>query len=168
MPVFLPAAVSLVADRKAIGMEVPVFSTVREFTRGLMSHSITGEFARYFAAGLLALCIDFSLYVALTEVLGWHYLASATVAFCAGLATIYVLSVRWIFRKRSVERGVHEFALFAVIGAVGLLLTAIILYALTDVLGIDYRLSKIASAAMVFLFNFGCRKYFLFRATGDV
>jgi len=135
-------------------MEIPVFPSIREF-----AHK-----PRYVAAGLLALCIDFGLYVALTELLGWHYLASATVAFCAGLATIYLLSIRWIFRKRSVERGAHEFALFAAIGAVGLLLTAIVLYVLTDLLGLDYRLSKIASAALVFLFNFGCRKYFLFRA----
>lgn len=145
-------------------MEIPVSPSIREFAHKLLSHSVAGEFARYVAAGLLALCIDFGLYVALTELLGWHYLASATVAFCAGLATIYLLSIRWIFRKRSVERGAHEFALFAAIGAVGLLLTAIVLYVLTDLLGLDYRLSKIASAALVFLFNFGCRKYFLFRA----
>ena len=129
----------------------------------MLSHSIAGEFARYFAAGLFALCVDFGLYVAFTEVLGWHYLASATVAFCAGLATIYLLSIGWVFRQRRVARNVHEFALFAGIGAVGLLLTAIVLYVLTDVLGLDYRVSKIASAAVVFMFNFGCRKYFLFR-----
>lgn len=145
---------------------MPVSSIIRDFVRELLSHTIAGEFARYFAAGLLALVVDFCLYVALTEVLGWHYLVSATVAFCAGLATIYLLSIRWIFRQRRVERSVQEFGLFAAIGAAGLLLTACILYVLTDMLGLDYRLSKIASAAMVFLFNFGCRKYFLFRSPG--
>jgi putative flippase GtrA len=141
----------------------PYSSTVRGIARGLLAHSVAREFARYFAAGLIALGIDFGLYVALTEMLGWHYLVSATLAFCAGLATIYFLSIWWIFRHRRVGRSTHEFALFAGIGAVGLLLTAIVLYLLTDVVGLDYRLSKIAAAAIVFLFNFGCRKYFLFR-----
>lgn len=138
-------------------------SRVAGFARALLGHAVTGEFARYFAAGLLALAVDFSLYVALTEMLGLHYLASAAIAFSAGLATIYVLSIGWIFRHRRVGRSTHEFALFAGIGAVGLGLTAIVLFLLTDVLHLDYRVSKVASAAIVFLFNFGCRKYFLFR-----
>ena len=67
-------------------MEIPVSPSIREFAHKLLSHSVAGEFARYVAAGLLALCIDFGLYVALTELLGWHYLASATVAFLCKLS----------------------------------------------------------------------------------
>lgn len=130
----------------------------------LFAHSLAGEFARYFAAGLIALVVDFFLYVLLTEAAGWHYLASATLAFCAGLGTIYLFSVRWVFRARPARRSGREFALFTAIGIVGLGLTYAVLYGLTDGLGLDYRLSKIASAGVVFVFNFGCRKFFLFRA----
>ncbi len=127
-------------------------------------NSLVGEFARYFAAGLIALCVDFSLYVALTEIAGWHYLVSGTVAFCTGLATVYLFSIRWVFRTRRHKRGTREFLLFSLIGIVGLALTTGVLYVLTDVLGLDYRLSKVVATAIVFLFNFGCRKFFLFRA----
>ncbi len=75
----------------------------------LASQSIAGEFARYFAAGLVALSVDFALYVALTELAGWHYLVSATAAFCAGLATVYLLCILWVFRERRFRRGAHEF-----------------------------------------------------------
>ena len=134
------------------------------FTSALAAHSLAGEFARYFAAGLVALGVDFSLYIALTELAGWHYLVSATAAFCAGLGTVYFFSILWVFRERRAERKAREFALFAAIGIAGLALTAAVIYALTEFSGLDYRLSKIASAALVFVFNFGCRKYFLFRA----
>lgn len=144
-------------------MTVSVLARLGERARAVASHSLTGEFARYFAAGLVALGIDFTLYVALTELAGWHYLVSATVAFCAGLATVYFFSIFWVFRARSSGPGSREFLLFSIIGIVGLALTAAVLYALTDLLGLDYRLSKIAAAALVFLFNFGCRKFFLFR-----
>lgn len=144
-------------------MTASVLARLGERVRAAASHSLAGEFARYFAAGLLALGIDFTLYVALTELAGWHYLVSAIVAFCAGLATVYFFSIFWIFRDRSIGPGSREFLLFSAIGIVGLALTAAVLYALTDILGLDYRLSKIASAALVFMFNFGCRKFFLFR-----
>ena len=142
-------------------MTEPAFARLE--ARALASRSLAGEFARYFAAGLAALGVDFALYVGLTELAGWHYLVSATAAFCAGLATVYFFSIRWVFRERRIERNSHEFVLFAAIGIAGLALTAGVLYALTDIFGLDYRLSKIASAALVFMFNFGCRKFFLFR-----
>lgn len=135
--------------------------------RSLASHSVAGEFARYFAAGLVALGIDFTLYVALTEIAGWHYLLSATAAFCAGLTTVYLFSIFWVFRARRIEHPWHEFGIFAAIGVVGLGLTNGVLFVLVDFVGIDYRLSKIVAAALVFLFNFGCRKLFLFSARGD-
>ncbi len=134
--------------------------------RSLALNSVAGEFARYFAAGLVALGVDFTLYVALTELAGWHYLASATAAFCAGLTTVYLFSVLWVFRTRRIARPWHEFALFAAIGVVGLGLTNLVLYVLVDFLGFDYRLSKIAAAATVFVFNFCCRKVFLFNGPG--
>ena len=133
--------------------------------RILLSHPVAGEFARYIAAGLVALTVDFSLYVALTELAGLHYLASASIAFCAGLTTVYLFSISWIFRARRVEHVLQEFMLFAAIGLAGLALTAAVLFLLIDVVGLDYRLSKVASAALVFIFNFSCRKFFLFRST---
>lgn len=136
-----------------------------ERARLALSGTLAGEFARYFVAGLLALGIDFTLYVGLTEIAGWHYLVSATAAFCAGLATVYLFSIFWIFRERRLRRPLHEFAIFSGIGLAGLALTSGVLYALTDLVGLDYRLSKIAAAAVVFLFNFGCRKFFLFRGS---
>lgn len=129
--------------------------------------TLGGELARYFAAGLVALGVDLTLYIALTELAGWHYLVSATFAFCAGLATIYLFSIFWVFRTRSARNATHEFALFFAIGVVGLALTAGVLFVLVDFLGVDYRLSKIAAASAVFLFNFSCRKFFLFNAPCD-
>ena len=133
--------------------------------RALIASPLAAEFTRYFASGLIALCVDFSLYVALSELAGWHYLASAAAAFGAGLTTVYLFSVFWVFRQRRFEHRSHEFLLFAAIGIVGLALTTVVLYMLTDIVGLDYRISKIGSVGIVFIFNFGCRKFLLFRNT---
>ena len=131
--------------------------------RGLISGPLAKEFGRYFASGVVALSVDLALYIALTELAGWHYLASASAAFCAGLATLYLFSVFWVFRVRRLERRTHEFLLFASIGVVGLALTAGVLYFLTDFIGLDYRASKVAAVGVVFMFNFVSRKLLLFR-----
>ncbi len=128
----------------------------------LAARPFAAEFARYFTASAAGLAVDFSLYVGLTQWLGWHYMASAAAGFCAGLLTVYTLSVLWVFSQRRLSRGWLEFALFALIGLAGLALTELVLYACTGLAGIDYRISKIVAAGLVFLFNFGCRKLLLF------
>jgi len=123
------------------------------------------EFLRYFAASALGLAVDFGLYVGLTRLAGWHYLASAAAGFCAGLITVYLLSILWVFAVRRLRSSAQEFGLFATIGLAGLVLTELVLYACTDMAGLDYRVSKIVAAGLVFLFNFGCRKALLFSRT---
>jgi putative flippase GtrA len=123
---------------------------------------LTSELARYFAASAAGLAVDFSLYVGLTELAGWHYLVSAAGGFCAGAVTVYALSVSWVFSERRLRDSSWEFVIFTAIGVAGLALTELVLYACTDLAGLDYRLSKLVAASLVFLFNFGLRKRVLF------
>lgn len=121
------------------------------------------EFLRYFAASALALAVDFSLYVGGVQWLGLHYLLSAAIGFLSGLTVVYVVSIRWVFAHRSVGRSWQkEFVLFAAVGILGMALNELVLYVGVDLLGADYRLSKIASAGIVFMFNFALRKSLLF------
>jgi putative flippase GtrA len=121
------------------------------------------EFIRYFGASALALGVDFSLYAGGVKYLGMSYLVSAAIGFFAGLCVVYVLSIRWVFRHRKIGQSWRkEFILFAVIGVLGMALNEGILYASVDGLGLDYRLAKVISAGLVFMFNFACRKALLF------
>ena len=121
------------------------------------------EFLRYGAASAVALIADAgSLYV-LTSVFGLPYLYSGAVAFLLGLGVVYALSVLWVFERRTTNNTYVEFLLFALIGVVGLGINEGILWLLTGVFGLYYLLSKAASVAVVFCWNFLARKYILFR-----
>jgi len=120
------------------------------------------EGARYFAASALALAVDFGTYSGLIRLAGVGYLVAAPVGFTLGLATIYALSVRWVFRARRLQDARAEFALFALIGLAGLALNQGILYACVELLALSYEPAKIVSAGLVFCFNFACRKLLLF------
>ena len=98
----------------------------------------------------------------LTEVFGLHYLLSATLSFILGLVTNYILSVSWVFNRRSLSRPWAEFLVFAVIGVVGLGLNSLILFLCTEKLGLHYTLSKIIATVVVFFWNFFARKLILF------
>jgi putative flippase GtrA len=121
------------------------------------------EFIRYFAASALALIADVGSLWLLTSVLGVPYLWSGAIAFLIGLSMVYVLSVRWVFEKRALHDWRAEFLVFALIGVVGLGLNELVLWLLTGYLGLFYLFSKAASVVVVFSWNFGARKWLLFR-----
>ncbi len=120
------------------------------------------EFGRYFLASLLGLSVDASLLIFLTEVVGLHYLASATVSFLAGLGVVYWLSIKWVFSQRVWRDFKSEFLIFSLIGVAGLIINNTVLWFLTDKLGLYYLLSKVVAVGLVFNWNFFARKLSLF------
>ena len=122
------------------------------------------ELARYFVASAVALGVDTGLY-ALALRLQWRYALAAILGFLGGIAVAYLISVRWAFRTRRLGDARVEFAMFASIGLLGLLLTEALLWLQIDVLGFGPLPAKLAAACGVFFFNFGARKLVLFRAS---
>ena len=117
---------------------------------------------RYLFVGGLAFVVDYGLLVFLTEVLGLHYLISATISFIAGLIVNYFLSTSWIFRKSKLENKWLEFLIFSIIGVIGLGLNNLLLYLLTDKVHIHYMISKLLTTVVVMLWNFISRRIILF------
>lgn len=126
--------------------------------------NLSAQFLRYFVAGGVAFVVDIALLYLLTEFAKLHYLFSASAAFMAGIAVNYALSVSWVFNHRSVDNRMHEFAIFAVIGILGLAFNAALMWFFTELVGFHYLGSKMIAAALIFLFNFGARKALLFSA----
>jgi putative flippase GtrA len=124
--------------------------------------SIAKEGFRYFGASALALGIDTATLAGLVYLAGVHYLLAAPLGFAAGLALIYLLSVRWVFAERRLADRRIEFAVFTTIGLVGMGINELILYIGVDRFGLSPIQAKIPSAALVFLFNFATRKLVLF------
>jgi putative flippase GtrA len=104
--------------------------------------------------------------VLFTEAAGLHYLASAALSFCVGTSVSYTLSILWVFRTRRFSSRLLEYVLFVGVGAVGLGLNEVLLWLLTDPLGLFYMASKVVAAALIFFWNFWARKLILFPHRG--
>ncbi|GAA5819028.1 MAG: GtrA family protein [Methanobrevibacter sp. CfCl-M3] len=125
--------------------------------------NVSIQFFRYIFVGGIAFLVDFGFLYVLTEYLGIFYLLSATISFIFGLIVNYILSLIWVFNKRKLNNRVHEFAVFALVGIVGLGLNNVIIYFFTEILFVYYLFSKIISQVFVLLWNFFVRRYALFK-----
>ncbi len=121
------------------------------------------QFFRYLFVGGLAFLVDAGA-LFLLERAGLHYLLAAAVAFLLGLTANFILSKLFVFTKDPRRGGrAGEFAAYGLIGLAGLGITELVMYLCTSVFGIYFMLSKIISTVLVFLWNFGARKFFLYR-----
>jgi len=117
---------------------------------------------RYLFAGAAGFITDFSILFILTNYLHIYYLISATISFTLGVFVTYIISIYWVFQQKSHHKRLIEFILFVVIGVIGLILTLILLWFLTEKTHIYYLLSKIIATIIVYFWNFFARKWLLF------
>ncbi|MBQ2541579.1 MAG: GtrA family protein [Paludibacteraceae bacterium] len=130
--------------------------------RLLTSQETLFQLIRYGFVGGVAFVADYCSLYAFTEWCGIQYLVSAALAFVIGLTVNYILSNLIVFTTHRLTNRWLEFAVFAIIGVIGLGLNELILYCATDLLGLHYMISKLISTALVFFWNFFARKLTLF------
>ncbi len=113
-------------------------------------------FFRYLFVGGTAFVVDAgSMWI--FEKIGLHYLSAAVPAFLLGLITNYLLSKLLVFQDKDISKAL-EFVIYGVIGVIGLGLTELIMFLLTDVAGIYFLISKVIAAAIVTFWNFFAKK----------
>jgi putative flippase GtrA len=112
---------------------------------------------RYIFVAAVGLVADFGGLIFLKQGVGLNYLLAAAISFTVALALNYALSVWWVFPASRYSRR-QEFALFAVIGLVGLGLNSLLMWVLTSGLGVFYIWSKACTTIVVFGWNFLARK----------
>lgn len=140
----------------------PVMRLLLSLLRGSTDNTLVQLF-RYLIVGGGAFLVDFGSLYGFTEFAGVHYLLAAALAFLLGLVTNYLLSISWVFSSRKMGNRWVEFAVFGLIGVVGLGINELIIWQCTESLGFHYLVSKLAAAAVVLFWNFFARKYALFR-----
>ncbi len=126
------------------------------------SSCIKTQFFRALIVGGIAFLGDFMALYGFTEWGQINYLYSACLGFVIGVFINYQLSIHWVFPARRVKNHYLEFLLFVIIGLMGICLNLAILYELTEEIHIYYLYSKIIATVVIFIFNFGVRKIYLF------
>ncbi len=141
-------------------------ATIQNLSQKLLkdqSNNINIQMFRYIFVGGAAFVIDILSLFILTNYFGIYYLISAAIAFTLGLIANYILSVSWVFNKRTLKNRHFEFGMFAVIGIVGLGFNEIFIWFFTQDLQTNYLISKIYAAVIILFWNFFARKYILFK-----
>ena len=120
------------------------------------------ELVKYGLGSALALAVDWTLLIVLTELVGLHYLASATLSFSCGMIVAYALSISVVFKHRSMSDRSAELLTFVAVGLAGLILNQALMWSIVTYTPLGYLAAKVPTMGVVFLFNFTARRALLF------
>ena len=120
------------------------------------------EIVVYAAGAAAAFAVDVALLAAQVEWLGVHYLLAATLSFIAGTAVVYAVSVRFAFAYRRIGQAPMEFAAFAALGGIGILVNLGVMFVAVQALHLHYLLAKVLAAGITFFTNYASRRALLF------
>jgi len=121
------------------------------------------KIARYLLVGGLAALVDILLFAVLVKGFDFNWLASAVFSFCVATLVNYLLSVRYVFESGVRFGKRHEMVLVFAVSTIGLLINQAVLGMLIEGGGIDVLLSKVAATGSVFFWNYGARRFLVFR-----
>ena len=120
------------------------------------------ELLGYGLASGVALLADIGVLTGLVKLAHWPYLAAASLAFIAGAAVAYVLSVKFVFHHRHTVRRAAEFSSFIGLGLASLVVNAAVLFVAVSGAGLALVPAKVLAAGATFTTNFTLRRQILF------
>ena len=119
------------------------------------------QLLKYVGVGGTAALVEWTIFAFLIGPMLLHYLAAVAVSFIAATAVNYVLSVRFVF-----VRGRHpthkELFLLYLVSAIGLFMNLFLMSFFVGSLFFPAMPAKIAATGVVFFWNFGARKIWVF------
>lgn len=91
-----------------------------------------------------------------------HTLIANPIAFSISVVFNYVLSLKFVFKKRTDVNGGQVFKIFVILNIIALGLNELLMLLFVDVLfNMDNMLAKILATALVMIYNFISRKIFV-------
>ena len=106
--------------------------------------------------------IDYGLLILLVEVFDFHYLLASLISLLTAMTVQYILNIRYVF-ETGTEHRVLKLAGYIVLGLIGLGLNQLIIFLAVDKLHVHYIVGKICASALVGIYNFFSRKFYLER-----
>ena len=120
---------------------------------------------KYFFVGGIAAAFDITFFFIFAKLAGLNYLAVGAIGFVFATLINYFLSVAHVFHSGArFGKNREIFWVFAV-SLVGLGINQGVLFYAIGVVGIEVMLGKIVATGITFFWNYGARRYFVFKSS---
>jgi len=130
------------------------------------THNVALQVPRALVASTISAVVDCSVYFAVILSFGVAPIPAAVLGYLVGGVSQYYLCSVWVF-PAAPSNVLTGFLTFTLLAMVGLAITCLSMSVMIDWLHVHYAPAKIISLGVAFGWNFGSRKFLLFRANAS-
>ena len=122
------------------------------------------RFLKFSAVGLSGVVVNFAILIFFTEIIGLYYVYSSLIAIETSVITNFLLNNAWTWNNQSYSYGfLSRFLRFNLVSIIALFLNVIVLYSLTEYLGLWYIISNACGILAATLVNFSVNNLWTFK-----
>ena len=121
------------------------------------------QFIKFGFGGGVGTAINLSILYTFTEYLEFYYMLSAIIAFMVGSTINFIINKRWTFLERVREDFWIKYSKYFFVSIVALSGNLLVLYILTEFVGIYYIISQFLAASASLIVNFFSSKKWIFK-----
>ncbi len=122
---------------------------------------LIAQIIKFGIVGFIAFCIDYGIFLVLTYAFNISYLIAGAIAFIVSTIFNYIASMRYVFQGKETQTAMQQFTIFVVLSLIGLGLNQVFLWLFVDTCHIPEWFAKLIATAIVMVYNFVTRKFFL-------
>ncbi|HAM88865.1 MAG: hypothetical protein US83_C0015G0011 [Candidatus Falkowbacteria bacterium GW2011_GWC2_38_22] len=119
-------------------------------------------YIKYLISGSTGAFVNLSSLYLLTEFAGFHYIASAIIAFFISLSISFNLQKKWTFRNGETEVA-RQVSIYLAITLSNLFINMFLLYILVDVFHIWYMLAQVGIYGFIAVYSFVLYRVIVFK-----
>ncbi len=119
----------------------------------------------YFFIGGTAAIVDWMIFAVLVFIININFLVAACISFFFSTYVNYAISIKTIFQSEIKFKKNKEISLVFFVSGIGLIFNLAFLTIFVSYMSLNIMLSKIVATGLTFLWNFGSRKYFIFKSS---
>ena len=120
-------------------------------------------FIKFGITGVLGLVIDFALTWVFKDELNVNKFIANAIGFTTAVVCNYFIHRNWTFKGNKSKSG-PQFTAFFTVSVIGLLLNSAIIFLLSNMLFLNFYLSKAIAIFIVFFWNFSANYFFVFKS----
>lgn len=129
--------------------------------RAALAHPNTRQFLKFALVGFASLAVEYLFLGYFLQALSMDYLLATTIAFIISIVVNYILSMKYVFSHKENMSRKREFAIFAVLSAIGLGLNDLYMFIGVSLLNVGTMAMKLISTFFVTWYNYFSRRKFL-------
>lgn len=122
------------------------------------------QLIKYAIAGMISTSINLGFFFLATEFLKVWYIIASAFGFFIGLSSSFVLDKFWAFHNWSEQNVVKQYFKFSIVSIIAFSLNLLLLYTLTEYLGIRSIVAQLYSTIIAAITSFAGHRNWAFRS----